>query len=217
MTAVAGGGSAGVTALWSGSRLAGGLMVAGLTIGVAVIVAVTLLGDIRATEAQFRSLEAAVGHTGSLRAMSFGWAVPMLFVLGGTVILAVELIKRGSTYLPAISVVAFALFTFAWVLEAAFHAGVTVWAVGELEAGRSIPELFEQLRRWLNVFLQIVVNPLGLLALIGLAVASARTGLLPGWAGWTLVVYCGLVLAFPLPLLIAPAIAFFGLALLVAG
>jgi hypothetical protein len=43
------------------------------------------------------------------------------------------------------------LFTAAWILEPVFHAGVTVWAVNELEAGRDLPVLFDQLKSWLNV------------------------------------------------------------------
>ena len=71
------------------------------------------------------------------------------------------------------------VFTVAWILESAFHTGVTVWAVGQLEAGEPVPELFHQLKSWLNVYLQWMVNPLAFLSFIGLTIASLRAGALP--------------------------------------
>ena len=204
-------------AFWSGPRTAGALIVAAMAVGLFAMLLVAAFGSARAAEAQFRDLEPAVGHVGSLRAMSFAWAVPMLLVLAGFIVLATELSEQGSKYIPVLAAVAFTIFTTAWVVEASFHAAVTTWAVGQVERGEPVPELFFQLKRWLNFYLQVIVNPLGLLALFGFAVASLRTAVLPPWASWTLIVYCGLVVFFPLPLLIAPAIVFFGITLLVLG
>lgn len=197
--------------------MAGLVIVAGAAAGLITILFVAILGDVRAAEAQFRDITAAVGHVGSLRVISFAWAGSILVVLLGFVLLAVNLWEQGSRRLPVLAVVAFAIFAIAWVIEAAFHAGVTAWAVGQVEQGEVVPELFHQLKRWLNVFLQVIVNPLGLLALIAFASASLQTGVLPSWAAWSLIIYCGLVVFFPLPLLIAPAVAFYGVTLLIHG
>lgn len=48
-----------------------------------------------------------------------------------------------------------------------FGIGVTVWAVGQVEAGEPVPELFHQLKQWLNVYVQCLVNPLAFLSFIG--------------------------------------------------
>ncbi len=97
-------------------------------------------------------------------------------------------------------------------------AGVTMLAIilGE-EGAHWLPELFSPLKRWLNVWLQIFVNPLALLSFIGLGVAIVKTGVVWPWVGWTMVVWSVPWLFFPVPLLIAPVPVFLGIALLVHG
>jgi len=138
-------------------------------------------------------------------------------LLAAFVVLGVDLIKRGSVLLPALAMAGLIVFTVVWILEAAFHTGVTVWAVEELEAGRQVPVLFDQLKSWLNVYVQWIVNPIAFLSYIGFALACLRVGILPGWAAWGVVVWCGLWVFVPFPLALFPVPVFLGVTLLIYG
>lgn len=99
-------------------------------------------GDIRAVEAQFRPIEVAVGNIPVLRVASAGIGPWVTILLAGFVLLGVDLVRKGSVVLPVLAIVGLTIFTLAWILESAFHTGVTVWAVEQLEAGDAVPELF---------------------------------------------------------------------------
>ena len=181
------------------------------------MIAIWVLGDVRATEAMFRDIDVAVGNRASLRTQSLLWGATTILLLAGFTVLTVELRDRDSRLLPSLAIVGLIVFSTAWVIEAAFHASVTTWAVSQLENGAEVPALFHELKRWLNLWVQILVNPLALLAYIGLAVASMRTGVIPSWAGWIVIVWSALFLFFPLPLAIAPIAVFFGAVLFLNG
>ena len=202
---------------WTQPRVAGALIVAGFLILLAVTVPVYLRGDVRAVEAQFRPIEVAVGETAVLRVASVTLGPWVAVLLAAFVVLGVDLIKRGNVLLPALAMTGLTVFTVAWILEAAFHTGVTVWAVGELEAGRQVPVLFDQLKSWLNVYVQWIVNPIAFLSYIGFALASLRVGLLPGWAAWGVVGWCVLWFFVPFPLALFPVPVFLGVVLLIYG
>lgn len=196
------------------AKVAGGVLVLATAIPALISIGVLIFGDIRAVEAIFRDLDAAKGNRISLQLNAAAWAVWALASLAGFVILAVALADAGSRLLPVLAVVGFSLFAGLVAVEAAFHVGVTSWAVGLLEEGEAVPALFYELKRWLNLWLQIFINPLAVLAYVGFGVAILQTGLLPSWVGWVLVAWI-VTIVFPLPLLIAPAPVFLGLALLV--
>ena len=202
---------------WSQPRIAGALIVGSTVLLLAISLPFYLRGDIRAVEAQFRPIEVAVGNIPVLRVASAGLGPWVSLLLAGFVVLAVDLIQKGSVILPVLAIVGLTVFTVAWILESAFHTGVTVWAVGQLEAGQPVPELFNQLKGWLNVYVQWMVNPLALLAFIGLALASLRTGVLPGWAAWTITIWSAVWFFIPFPLALFPVPVFFGVLLLVNG
>jgi hypothetical protein len=183
----------------------------------AVTVPVYVRGNVRAVEAQFRPIEVAVGETPVLRIASVTLGPWVAALLAAFVVLGVDLIKRGSVLLPALAMAGLTVFTIAWIFEAAFHTGVTVWAVGELEAGRQVPPLFDQLKSWLNVYVQWIVNPIAFLSYIGFALASMRVGILPGWAAWGVVVWCALWFFVPFPLALFPVPVFLGVMLLIHG
>lgn len=67
-------------------------------------------------------------------------------MLTGFVVLCIDLIRRRNVGLPVLAIVGLTIFTLAWTLESAFHTGVTVWAVEQVEAGEAVPELFHQLK-----------------------------------------------------------------------
>ncbi|MEX0863824.1 MAG: hypothetical protein WD269_03000 [Acidimicrobiia bacterium] len=157
----------------------------------------------------------AVGKVLVLRVASAGLGPWVSFLLAGFVILAVDLIRQGSVLLPALAILGLTIFTVPWILESAFHTGVTVWAVREL--GREVPELLNQHKTWLNVYIQWMVNPLAFLSFIGLAIASLRTGVLPSWAAWSTIIWSAVWLFIPFPLALFPVPVFLGVVLLVGG
>ena len=202
---------------WTQPRIAGALIVGAFLVLIAVTPPVYLRGNIRAVEAQFRPIEVAVGETAVLRAASVTLGPWVAALLAAFVVLGVDLIKRGSALLPALAMAGLTVFTVAWILEAAFHTGVTVWAVGELEAGRQVPALFDQLKSWLNVYVQWIVNPIAFLSYIGFALACLRVGILPSWAAWGVVAWCALWFFVPFPLALFPVPVFMGVVLLIYG
>jgi len=203
--------------LWSQPRIAGALIVGSTVLLLAISLPFYLRGDIRAVEAQFGPIDVAVGNIPVLRVASAGLGPWVSVLLAGFVVLAVDLVRRENAVLPVLAVVGLTVFTVAWILESAFHTGVTVWAVRELEADREVPELFNQLKMWLNVYVQWMVNPLAFLAFIGLAVASLRVGVPPGWAAWTITIWSAVWFFIPFPLALFPVPVFFGVVLLVNG
>jgi hypothetical protein len=202
---------------WTQPRVAGALIVGALLILLAVTVPVYVRGNVRAVEAQFRPIEVAVGQTSVLRVASATLGPWVAALLAAFVILGVDLMKRGSVLLPALAMAGLIVFTVAWVMEAAFHTGITVWAVRELEEGRQVPALFDQLKKWLNVYVQWIVNPIAFLSYIAIAFASLRVGVLPSWAAWGVVVWCALWFFIPLPLALFPVPVFLGVVLLIYG
>lgn len=202
---------------WTLPRIAGVIIVGTAALLAVVSIIFSVKGDVRATEAMFRDIDVAIGNTTTLRVMAVTWGVWSIAVLAGFVVLAVEFWNQDVRLIPALAVVGLTVFTVAWVIEAAFHSSVTVWAVGQLEQEAEVPALFHELKRWLNLWLQVLVNPLALLSFIGLASVGIRTGILPTWAGWGIIIWSGLFVFFPLPLAIAPVALFFGTVLLING
>jgi len=206
-----------VGTFWTLPRTAGVIIVGSAVLLAVVGIIFSFRGDVRATEAMFRDIDVAIGNTTTLRVMALSWGAWSLAVLAGFVVLAVEYWNRDVRVIPTLAVVGLIVFTVAWVIEAAFHSSVTVWAVGQLEQGAEVPALFAELKRWLNLWLQVFVNPLALLSFIGLAFVGMRTEVVPSWAGWGIIIWSGLFLFFPLPLAIAPVALFFGVVLLING
>lgn len=202
---------------WTLPRTAGVIIVASAVVLAVVSIIFSVKGDVRATEAMFRDIDVAIGNTTTLRVMALAWGVWSIAVLAGFVVLAVEFWNQDVRLIPALAVVGLTVFTVAWVIEAAFHSSVTVWAVGQLEQEAEVAALFHELKNWLNLWLQVLVNPLALLSFIGLASVGIHTGILPTWAGWGIIIWSGLFVFFPLPLAIAPVALFFGTVLLING
>lgn len=203
--------------LWTQPRIAGAVITGGTLLLLAVSVPFYVRGDIRAVEAQFRPIEVAVGNIPVLRVASAGIGPWVTILLAGFVLLGVDLVRKGSVVLPVLAVVGLTIFTLAWILESAFHTGVTVWAVEQLEAGDAAPELFHQLKTWLNVYVQWMVNPLAFLSFIAIALASLQTGVIPALAAWGVIVWSAVWLFLPFPLALFPVPVFLGAVLLIQG
>lgn len=203
--------------IWSQPRIAGAVIIGATVLLLAISLPFYLRGDIRAVEAQFRPVEVAVGNMSVLRVASAGLGPWVCFLLAGFVVLAVDLIRRGSVVLPSLAIVGLTVFTVAWIFEGAFHTGVTVWAVGQLEEGQPLPELFHELKTWLNVYVQWTVNPLAFLSFIAIAAASLRTDVLPAWSAWGVIVWSAIWFFIPFPLALFPVPVFLGAVLLING
>lgn len=202
---------------WIQPRIAGAVIVGGTVLLLAVSVPFYLRGDIRAVEAQFRPIEVGVGNTPVLRVASAGIGPWVSVLLAGFVVLCIDLVRKGNVVLPVLAIVGLTVFTLAWILESAFHTGVTVWAVRQLETGAAVPELFHQLKTWLNVYVQWMVNPIAFLSFIAIALASLNTGVLPGWAAWGVIVWSVIWMVIPFPLALFPVPVFLGAVLLIRG
>lgn len=209
--------SVAVGAFWTLPRLAGVIIIGSAGLLAVGSVVASLRGDVRAVEAMFRDIDIAVGNTTTLRVMSMSWGAWSIAVLAGFVVLALEFWNQEVRLIPTLAVIGLTVFTVAWVIEAAFHSSVTVWAVVQLEQGAEVPALFAELKKWLNLWLQVLVNPLALLSFLGLAVVGMQTDVIPSWAGWIIAIWSGLFVFFPLPLAIAPIALFFGIILLTTG
>jgi len=209
--------SVAVGTFWTLPRIAGVIMVGSAVLLAVVSFVSSFRGDVRAVEAMFRDIDIAVGNTTTLRVMSMSWGAWSIAVLAGFVVLAVEFWNQEVRLIPTLAVVGLTVFTVAWVIEAAFHSSVTVWAVTQLEQGAEVPAVFAELKKWLNLWLQILVNPLALLSFLGLAVVGMQTDVIPSWSGWIIAIWSGLFVFFPLPLAIAPIALFFGIVLLANG
>lgn len=206
-----------VDGFWTGPRIAGALIIGSMVLLLAISIPFYVRGDVRAVEAQFRPVEVAAGNVPVLRVASAGSGAWVSSILIGFVVLALELIERGNTVFPVLSVVLFVVFTVAWIMESAFHTGVTVWAVQKLEAHEPVPELFHQLKSWLNVYVQWMVNPLAFLSFIAFGIAFLQTELLPDWASWGVIVWSGIWFFIPFPLALFPVPIFIGIMLLING
>ena len=199
---------------WTLPRTAGVIIVGSAALLAVVSIIFSIRGDVRATEAMFRDIDVAIGNTTTLRVMSLSWGAWSIAVLAGFVVLAVEFWNRGSMLIPTLAVVGLTVFTVAWVIEAAFHSSVTIWAVGQLEQGAEFPVLFHELKRWLNLWLQVACEPprSALVYRNGCCWDAHRRGSVMGWMG--IIIWSGLFVFFPLPLAIAPVALFFGVVLL---
>lgn len=202
----------------STSRLAGIVLVLASAIPAVVSIVMWIRGgDIHAATAMFRDVSSAAGQIPMFKATCVTYAFWALASMAGVVVFATRLGREGSEVLSALIIVFFALYALNVALETTFHYGVTSWAIQLTEQGKTVPELYLQLKHWLNVNLQVAMNPLAMLAFVGIGWGGLQTHMLPRWVGWTLIVYAGLGTLYPLPLLIAPIPLFLGIVLLAKG
>lgn len=153
-------------------------------------------GDPHAATAMFRDLSDATGEVPMFKAQCLGYAAWVLISLTGGVLFATALIDADQRALGTLIIVFFSLYALIVVAEATFHYGVTSWAIGLTEKGEEVPALYLRLKSWLNVQIQVAINPLVMLAFAGIGWAILRTGILPAWFGWTLVAYGGCLPSF---------------------
>ena len=163
-------------------RVIGGLIVLGVILPIVGVIVVAVRGDLRGLTAGFQGV-GGIGDRASALATVTLFAIPgLILLLVGFSLFTLLLWDAGDR---GISIVAFTLWFGALILamiEGTFQASVTVWA-GNARTG-SVPELFEPLRLWMNMWVQRFYVPMGLVAAAAYGWAILETRLLPRWVGW---------------------------------
>lgn len=90
---------------WTQPRVAGAVIIGSTVLLPGISLPFYLRGDIRKVEAQFRPIDVAVGNIPVLRVASAGLGPWVSSLLAGFVVLAIDLIRRGSVALPALAIV----------------------------------------------------------------------------------------------------------------
>jgi hypothetical protein len=164
-------------------RVIGGLIVLGVILPIVEVIVVAVRGDLRGLTAAFRGV-GGVGESASALGTVTLFAIPgLILLLVGFSLFTLLLWDAGDR---GISVVAFTLWFAALILaiiEGTFQASVTVWA-GKIARTGAVPELFEPLRLWMNMWVQRFYVPMGLVAAAAYGWATLDTRLLPRWVGW---------------------------------
>lgn len=204
-------------------RVVGSVIILGFAFPAVGFAIVARRGLIRGIEAAFRGVEGYGSDSRALRVITGYWIPGTILLIVGLGLLALLLARRGD---PGFSMIAYGLVAFGLVLailEGTFQASVTTWAGYEWAASNEVPELFEQLRLWLNLWLQRVWVPMALVGSIGFGYFGIRYGVLSPWVGWPGIAVSGVVLiqmitagAVIVALAFVP-ILLFGTALLIFG
>jgi len=164
-------------------RVIGGLIVLGVILPIVGVIVVAVRGDLRGLTASFRGV-GGIGEGASALATVTLFAIPgLILLLAGFSLFTLLLWDAGDR---AISVIAFTLWFSGLILamiEGTFQASVTVWA-GKIARTGTVPELYEPLRLWMNMWVQRFYVPMGLVAGAAYGWAILETRLLPRWVGW---------------------------------
>ncbi len=165
-------------------RFIGGLTLLGVGLAIVGAVVVAVWGDLEGVTAAFRGVD-EIGDRASALATVTLFAIPslILFVVGSG-LFTFALRDAGDRIISVIAFILWFAGLMLFLISLTFHASVTVWAGAEFARTGAVPDLYEQLRLWMNLWLQRASIPLGLLAVMGYGWAILQTGLLPRWAGW---------------------------------
>jgi len=205
---------------WTDERVAGGLLVSGLLIGLLAVVIMIASGASPGFAAVGGSLELMAPYAGTFRLLNRMYAATWVFLMLGFALLA-RLLKRAGDEQLALLIFTLALVTgVTGVMHGAFHVGLTTWAAEEAARTGSIPEIYHPLRDWADGAFRLgYAGSFVAMALTGWAIL--RTGLLAPALGWVAIGWSALWLAaFLLRAGGAPAIPFImpaviGIALLI--
>jgi len=165
-------------------RFIGGLTLVGVALGIVGAVVVAVRGDLEGVTAAFRGVD-EIGESASALATATLFAIPSLILfMVGSGLFTLALRDAGDRIISVIAFILWFAGLMLFLIALTFQASVTVWAGAELARTGAVPDLYEQLRLWMNLWLQRASIPLGLLAIVGYGWSILETGLLPRWAGW---------------------------------
>ena len=182
-------------AFWTEYRVAGGLLVAGLLIGLLAVVIMFARGAAPGFAAVGGALEEMAPYADTFRLLNGMFAVAWVPLLLGSALLARLLARAGEEQLALLAATLALMTGMTGVLHGAFHVGLTTWAAEEAARAGSIPAIYRPLRAWADGFFRLgYVGSFAAMALFGWAIL--RTGLLArslGWVviGWSVLCFVG--------------------------
>lgn len=201
------------TNFFTTARIAGILLLLSVLILLGGVGFIAAQGRLEGMGVAFRGVGVAHRDAYGLRILT-GLTIPSLMAqLAGFTLFALLLYQAGDR---GLAFVALALLVFGMVLaviEASFHASVTVWAANL----RSAPEFYEPLRRWVNGSVQITYVSFMLTALLLFSVSALRERVIPSPIGWVALALSLLSFWHYFFVLGAPAVIFAPLLLFGAG
>jgi hypothetical protein len=194
-----------ITKFFTTPRIAGILLLLSLLLPLVGLGVIVLQGKLAGMGAAFRGVGPPIRDASGTR-IGAGFALPALIaLLAGFTLVAMLSHQAGDR---GFALVAMTFLVFGAVLaaiETSFHASVTVWAV---LYWRSVPELYDQLRRWVNGSLQITYMSFLLTSMLLFSWSALRTRLLPAWIGWAALALSLLSFWHYFLVLDAPAVVF---------
>jgi hypothetical protein len=159
------------------------LIISFLSIIVGLIIIGTQ-GKLVGLTSAFRGVEGIGEQASAHSIIAKSGLLSTLLQIVGFGILASMLYQSGEA---PISTVAYGLLLFSSAVLAVgetFHGSVTVWAGQYWEHTGNVPELYEALRKWVNVSMQLVYMLGYLISMAAFGWGVLRAGLLPSWVGW---------------------------------
>jgi hypothetical protein len=208
-----------VTKFFTTSRIAGILLLLSVLVLLVGLGFIVIHGKLAGMGAAFRGVGPPIRDASGTRIMA-GFALSSLMALvAGFTLFEMLLHQAGDRGFALVAMVFLVFGAALAAIETSFHASVTVWAV---LYWKSVPELYEQLRRWVNGSLQITYMSFLLTSMLLFSWSTLRTGLLPAWIGWAALAlsllsfwHYFLVLGAPAVIFVTPLL--FGVGLLLRG
>ncbi len=194
-------------AFWTGERVTGTLLVAGLLIGLLAVVIMIASGSAPGFAAVGGALEAMAPYAATFRLLTGMYTVAWLFLPLGFGLLVRPLARAGYEQLAILAFILILITAITGIFHGAFHVGLTTWAAEEAGRTGSIPDIYQPLRAWADGFFRLgYVGSFAAMALIGWALL--RSGLLPASLGWFVIGWSILCFAGWLVGVGAPAVPF---------
>jgi hypothetical protein len=176
-------------AFWTDERVAGGLLVAGLLIGLLAVAIMVVSGAARGFAAVGGALETMGPYADTFRLLNMMYAAIWIVLLLGVALLARLLARAGDEQLALLAFTLALVTCVAGVLHGAFHVGLTTWAAEEAARTGSIPDIYHPLRAWADGAFRLGYAG-SFVAMILIGWGILHSGLLSpplGWAaiGWS--------------------------------
>lgn len=193
-------------------RVTGGLLVAGLLVGLLAVMFMIVSGSTPGFAAVGGDLEAMAPYANSFRLLNGMYSVAWVFLPLGFALLSRMLARAGQEQLALLAFTLILVTGITGILHGAFHVSLTTWAAEEAGRTGSIPELYQPLRAWADGAFRLgYVGSFVAIALTGWAIL--RSGLLSpslGWIaiGWSMLCFAGWLVGVGAPAVpfIMPAI-----------
>lgn len=168
----------------AGPRGAGALLVGSFLVFLLALLILVVSGAMSAFSQQLQGSFAPMApYRTAFRWTNGVYAIGWVVLLLGFVALARLLIRDGQAMIPMLALAALVVATILGVIEATFHASVTLWVADEAARSGSTPAMYLVLARWVGT-MQLVYLILGFLSLAGFGWAVLQTDLLPSWVGF---------------------------------